>query len=71
MIEIFFSNSSFFYIVITERWSPYSEYLTSFVDSNLDQGFEEITDILKRYWTLRTSNETLMSQVQQVKIKNN
>ena len=66
MIEIFFAHDFFFYTAIIELWSPYSEYLTSFVDSNLDQGFEEITDILKRYWTLRTSNETLMSQVQQV-----
>lgn len=47
------------------RWSPYSQYLTSFVDYNTDQGFEEISDILKRYWVLRTSNESLMLGVRQ------
>ena len=37
----------------------------SFVDYNADQGFEEISDILKRYFTLRTSNESLMKNVQE------
>ena len=46
-------------------WSPYSQFLTTFLESNTDQGFEEISDILKRYWTLRTSNESLLLNVRQ------
>ena len=51
---------------ISGRHSPYSKYLTAFVEHNLDQGFEEISDVLKRYWTLQNSNENFMLQVQQV-----
>ena len=48
------------------RYTPYSLYLSSFVEQHADLGFEEIADVLKRYWTLRTSNESMLLLVQQV-----
>ena len=38
---------------------------SDFADKNNDKGFEEITDIIKRYWTLKESNKILMESIQE------
>ena len=48
-----------------EKHNMYNAYLQDFVEKNSGKGFEEITDIIKRYWTLKESNRILMESIQE------
>ena len=48
-----------------DKHNMYTLYLQNFVDKNQDKGFDEITDIIKRYWTLKESNRILMESIQE------
>lgn len=48
-----------------DKHNMYTAYLQDFADKNNDKGFEEITDIIKRYWTLKESNKILMESIQE------
>lgn len=48
-----------------QKYNGYAAYLQDFADRNQEMGFIEMSDIIKRYWTLKESNNSLMESIRE------